>query len=86
MGFRTLAIEKRTTEVSQLLGAVKQQFGQFALLLEKVDTKLQEASRTLGDATRKTRFIHGKLGRVEALPELEAAQLLTDGSERSSPE
>jgi DNA recombination protein RmuC len=86
MGFRTLAIEKRTTEVSQLLSAVKQQFGQFALLLDKVDKKLQEASSTLGDATRKTRFIQGKLGKVEALPELEAAQLLTDGSERSSPE
>ncbi len=86
MGFRTLAIEKRTTEVSQLLGAVKQQFGQFAQLLDKVDKKLQEASSTLGDATRKTRFIQGKLGKVEALPELDAAQLLTDGSERSAAE
>ncbi len=86
MGFRTLAIEKRTTEVSQMLGAVKAQFGQFALLLDKVDKKLQEASSTLGDATRKTRFIQGRLGKVEALPELEAAQLLTDGSERGGPE
>ena len=65
---------------------MKQQFGQFAQLLDKVDKKLQEASSTLGDATRKTRFIQGKLGKVETLPELEAAQLLTDGSERSAPE
>ena len=86
MGFRTLAIEKRTAEVSQLLGAVKQQFGQFALLLDKVDKKLQEAASTISDAKGKTRFIEGKLRKVEALPELEAAQLLTDGSERSDPE
>jgi DNA recombination protein RmuC len=83
MGFRTLAIEKRSHEVWQLLGAVKTQFGQFGALLEKVDRKLQEASTTIGDATRKTRFIQGRLGKVEALPELEAVALLPEGAERS---
>ena len=86
MGFRTLAIEKRSNEVWQLLGAVKTQFGQFGALLEKVDRKLQEASSTIGDATRKTRFIHGRLGRVEALPEQDAALLLPEATERGEAE
>jgi len=82
MGFRTLAIEQRSTEVWRLLGAVKQQFGQFGQLLDKVDKKLQEASTTIGDATRKTRFIQGRLSKVESMPELEAAALLPDLGER----
>ncbi len=86
MGFRTLAIEKRSAEVWQLLAAVKTQFSQFGQLLDKVDKKLQEASSTIGDATRKTRFIQSRLGRVESLPEAEAAQLLPDGSERGPAE
>jgi DNA recombination protein RmuC len=86
MGFRTLAIEKRSTEVWQLLGAVKQQFGQFGQLLDKVDKKLQEASSTIGDATRKTRFIQGRLSKVEALPEMEATALLPGVTERGAPD
>ena len=60
---------------------MKTQFGQFGELLEKVQRKLTEASSTIDDATRKTRFIQTKLGKVEALPELEAQALLPDGSE-----
>jgi len=86
MGFRTLAIEQRSHEVWQLLGAVKQQFSQFGQLLDKVDKKLQEASSTIGDAARKTRFIQGRLGRVEALPDHEAVALLPELSERGEPE
>jgi DNA recombination protein RmuC len=78
LGFRTLAIEKRSHEVWQLLGAVKKQFGLFGDLLTKVDERLQQASNTIGDATRKTRQIESKLKGVEALPEAEAAQLLPD--------
>ncbi len=86
MGFRTLAIEKRSTEVWQLLGAVKQQFGQFGQLLDKVDKKLQEASSTISDATRKTRFIQGRLGKVDAMPEHEAIALLPELTEQSERE
>jgi DNA recombination protein RmuC len=86
MGFRTLAIEQRSHEVWQLLGAVKQQFGQFGVLLDKVDKKLQEASSTIGDAARKTRFIQGRLGKVEALPDHEAVTLLPELTERGEPE
>jgi DNA recombination protein RmuC len=86
MGFRTLAIEQRSHEVWQLLGAVKQQFGQFGQLLDKVDKKLQEASSTIGDAARKTRFIQGRLGKVEALPDHEAVALLPDVTERGESE
>ena len=53
MGFRTLAIEKRSSEVWQLLGAVKTQFGQFGGLLEKVHKKLDQASGTIEDAAQK---------------------------------
>ncbi len=81
LGFRTLAIQQRSTEVWQLLGAVKTQFGQFSELLDKVQRKLDEASSTIGDATRKTRFIQGRLGKVEALPEAEAQVLLPDAAE-----
>jgi DNA recombination protein RmuC len=81
LGFRTLAIQQRSTEVSHLLRAVKTQFGQFGELLDKVQRKLTEASSTIDDATRKTRTIQTKLGKVEALPEAEARALLPDGAE-----
>ncbi len=61
MGFRTLAIEKRSSEVWQLLGAVKTQFGQFGGLLEKVQKKLDQASSTIEDAARKSRTIERRL-------------------------
>ena len=68
MGFRTLAIEKRSGEVWQLLGAVKTQFGQFGGLLEKVRRKLDQASNTIEDAARKSRTIERKLRAVEGVP------------------
>ncbi|MEW6652790.1 MAG: DNA recombination protein RmuC [Bacteroidota bacterium] len=65
MGFRTLAIEKRSSEVWSLLGAVKTEFGKFGDVLEKTQKKLQEASNTIDDASKRTRAIERKLKDVE---------------------
>ncbi|WP_040948462.1 DNA recombination protein RmuC [Gorillibacterium massiliense] len=76
MGFRTLAIEKRSSEVWSLLGAVKTEFGNFGDLLDKTHKKLQEASNTIENAARKSRNIERKLNKVQELPVPEAAELL----------
>lgn len=68
MGFRTLAIEKRSSEVWTLLGTVKTEFGKFGAVLDKTHKKLQEASNTIETAARKSRTIERKLRNVEALP------------------
>jgi DNA recombination protein RmuC len=75
IGFRTLAIEKRSSEVWSLLGSVKKEFGLFTEVLEKTQKKLQEASNTIEKATVKTRSIERKLRNVEGLPALENANL-----------
>ena len=80
MGFRTLAVEQRSSEVWQLLGAVKTQFGQFGGLLEKVHTKLDQASKTIEDAARKSRTIEGKLRKVQELPQAQAEGLVALGA------
>jgi DNA recombination protein RmuC len=67
MGFRTLAIEKRSSEVWQLLGMVKSEFSKFGDLLDKTNKKLQEISGTMELASRKTRTIEKKLKKVESL-------------------
>lgn len=68
MGFRTLAIEKRSSEVWQLLGMVKSEFAKFGDLLDKTNKKLQEISSTMDLATKKTHTIQRKLKGVESLP------------------
>ena len=68
MGFKTLAIEKRSSEVWELLGIVKTEFGKFATLLDKTNKKLLDISSTIDLATKKTRTIERKLKNVEALP------------------
>lgn len=68
MGFKTLAIEKRTSEVWQLLGVVKSEFMKFGDILDKTNKKLLEISSTMEQASRKTRTIERKLKKVEALP------------------
>jgi DNA recombination protein RmuC len=78
MGFRTLAIQKRSSEVWKLLGAVKKQFGQFSGILDKVEKKLHEASNTIGDASKKSRTIESRLRTVEELPSGEASRLLPE--------
>ena len=69
MGFRTLAIEKRSSEVWQLLGTVKTQFGQFGDVLAKTKKKLQEASNTIDQAEVRTRVIERKLEKVQLVPQ-----------------
>ena len=76
MGFRTLAIEKRSSEVWQILGAVKTEFGKFGEILEKTKKKIQEAGDTIDTASTKTRTIQSKLRNVEALPDSSVAALL----------
>jgi DNA recombination protein RmuC len=76
MGFKTLAIEKRSSEVWELLGAVKTEFGYFAGILEKTQKKLLEASNVIDDAGRRSRAIERKLKTVQELPKEQAAVLL----------
>jgi DNA recombination protein RmuC len=68
MGFRTLAIEKRTSEVWSVLGAVKTEFGRFGDILEKTQKKLQEAGNTIESAAQKSRSIERKLRTVQDIP------------------
>jgi len=82
LGFRTLAIEKRSTEVWRVLGAVKTEFGRFGALLAKTKDKLDQVGRTLDDASKKSTTIARKLRDVEALPEDEAERLLTSEGSR----
>lgn len=65
LGFKTLAIQKRSSEVWSLLGTIKQEFGNFSVLLEKTQKKLSEASNTIENAARKSRTIERKLRNVE---------------------
>jgi DNA recombination protein RmuC len=80
MGFRTLAIEKRSSEVWQLLAAVKTEFGKFAGVLEKTRKKLTEASNVIDQAGVRTRAIERKLRHVETLPGEQVQQLLGEAS------
>lgn len=76
LGFQTLAIEKRSSEVWSLLGAVKSEFGKFGDLLDKTRKKLDEASQSIDMASRKSRTIERKLRTVQELPSEEAKQLV----------
>jgi len=78
MGFKTLAVEKRSSEVWALLGAVKTEFGRFGDMLEKTQKKLQEASNSIDTATRKSRTIERRLRAVEELPAEQAVKLLEE--------
>ena len=79
MGFRTLAIEKRASEVWNLLGTVKKEFGTFGDILDKTHKQLQAASNTIETATKKTRTIQQKLRDVEVLPGQEPAPMIEEG-------
>ena len=76
MGFRTVAIEKRSAEVWQTLGAVKTQFSKFSDLLEGVQKKLQESANKIESAKTTSRQIERKLKDVEELPETESVKLI----------
>lgn len=78
MGFRTLAIQKRTSEVWNVLGAVKTEFGKFGGMLEKVQKNLQNAGDQLEEVMgKRTRAIERKLRQVEALPTEESRKMLS---------
>lgn len=79
MGFRTLAIEKRSSEVWTLLGTVKSEFGKFGDLLDKTHKKLQEASNSIDTAARKTRTIERKLKSVQTISNEEEKQVIGTG-------
>ena len=72
MGFRTLAIEQRSSEVWSVLGAVKTEFGKFGEALESTRKKLEQATKSIESAGVRTRQIERKLKGVEALPVNEA--------------
>jgi len=81
MGFRTLEVQKRSSEVWEILGAVKAQFGKFGDLLEKTKKKLQETANVIDDAGKKSRTIERKLKNVEALPNEKSMKLLGEAIE-----
>jgi DNA recombination protein RmuC len=80
MGFRTLALEKRSSEVWQVLGAVKTEFGKFGDVLDKVRSQTQTVLNTLDQAQTRSNVMNRALRQVDALPEPEA-QALLPGSE-----
>ena len=79
MGFKTLAIEKRSSEVWNLLSVVKKEFGTFGGILEGVKNKLDQASRNMDDAAKKSRTIERKLRDVQTLPTPEVENLVMIG-------
>lgn len=79
MGFRTLAIQKRSSEVWQILGAVKSEFGKFGELIERTQKKLSEANSELDKLVgARTRVIQRKLKDIQELPEVESNKLLEE--------
>ena len=75
-GFRTLAIQQRSSEVWQLLGVVKSEFARFGGMLDHVQKKLEEASKKVDEARKGSRRIERSLGHVQELPTTEAPPLL----------
>jgi DNA recombination protein RmuC len=76
MGFRTLALEKRSSEVWQVLGAVKTEFGKFGDVLAKIKSNAETMLNTVSSAEQRSRVMGKALRNVEALPELDSACLL----------
>lgn len=74
MGFRTFAIQKRSSEVWRLLGIVKTEFVKFGDVLDKTQQKLDLASKELGEASKRSRSIERKLQNVQEIPILDAVQ------------
>jgi len=82
MGFQTLALEKRSAEVWETLGAVKTEFGKFGAVLAKTKKKLEEASNSIDNAERRTRVMWRQLRSVEAATDERARALLPPAEER----
>ena len=83
MGFRTLAVEKRSSEVWMVLNTIKKEFGIFGDLLTKTQKKLQEASNVIEDASSKSHTIVSKLNKVQSLPQSEVPIPLIENTESS---
>ena len=76
MGFRTLALEKRSSEVWQVLGAVKTEFGKFGDVLARIKSNAETMLNTVSNAEQRSRVMGKALRNVEALPEMDSARLL----------
>jgi DNA recombination protein RmuC len=77
MGFRTLAIEKRSSEVWELLSAVKTEFGNFGTVLDRTKKKLQEATNVIDQASTRSRAIERRLRDVQVLPSAQVLEIET---------
>ena len=86
MGFRTLAIEKRSSDVWALLAAIRVEFAKFGEMLDKTHKKLQEASDTIESASKKSRTIERKLNKVQELPAAERVNLFGEIEEENNNE
>ena len=80
MGFRTLALEKRSSEVWQVLGAVKNEFGKFGDVLAKVKSQTETVLKTLDSAQVRSRAMDRALRKVESLPDTQAQTLIATDS------
>ena len=79
MGFKTLAIEKRSSEVWRILGAVKKEFENFGTIMDKAQSNIQTGLNQLDKAIgRRTKAIQRKLHDVESLPDVEARKILPE--------
>ena len=85
MGFRTLALQKRSSEVWQVLGAVKTEFGKFGDVLTRIRSQTQTVLNTLEQAQTRSNVMHRALKQVEALPESAAQTLLPPTPPSSRP-
>ncbi|MDO5623152.1 MAG: DNA recombination protein RmuC [Pseudomonadota bacterium] len=83
MGFRTLALEKRSSEVWQVLGAVKTEFGKFGEFVNKVRSQAETVVKTLDQAQTRTNMMNRALKKVESLPDEQAQALLPDEGEKT---
>ena len=76
MGFRTLALEKRSSEVWQVLGAVKTEFGKFGDVLAKIKSNAETMLNTVSSAEQRSRVLTRAMKQVEALPDVESTRLI----------
>ena len=82
MGFKTLAIQKRSSEVWEVLGAVKTEFNKFGGVLEKAQKKISEANQELDNLVgTRTRILLSKLKNVQELPSQQSNLVLGDVEE-----
>ena len=81
MGFRTLKIQKQSSEVWNILSAVKTEFSKFGSAIDAVKKKLQEASNKIDDVDVRTKAVQRKLRKVEDLPSLEKASTILEIAE-----